>query len=155
MAFQELSLLALFPLVFLAGRAISKNSEEEIKEIKNTTIILNKVVILTACFLTLYFFLSIFTTILISLMIFTYLVLHDQSPKEKILIAITSSLSIVYMLEIIIILGLFALFLKGITLYNEGEKIISKISLLQAALFFFTISFKFFAISVLSLIKFF
>lgn len=155
MAFQEISLLVLFPVVFLIGRAISKSSKEEINQVRPVTILINKIIILTACFLTLNYFVSIFTTIVVCLMIFTYFMLNEQSTKEKILIAITSSLAIVNMFELVVLLGLLALFLKGVTLYEEGEKVITKISLLQASLFFYTISFKFFALSILKMMGFF
>jgi hypothetical protein len=143
-------LLAIFPITFLIGRIISKTSEEEIKEIKKTTSIITKILLIIIAYITTTNFLSQITSIIITTLIATYLIMYKQSPKEKVIIAIASSISILYGIETTIILGLIATLLWGMITHKIGERIMTKTTAMQTALFFFMISFKFIVIATIS-----
>ena len=147
---ETMTLLVLFPLTFLLGKIISKTSEEELSEVVPVALFINKVLIVFLAFTILSYFTNIITTIIIVLMILTYLILNKQSPKEKVMIAITASISILYLIETAIIISLVAAFLKGITTHKKGEHALSKHTLLQTSLFFFMISFKFLVIGIIT-----
>lgn len=145
-------LLAIFPITFLLGRIISKTSEEEIKEINKATNTITKILLILMAYITTTNFLSQITSIIITTLIAIYLMMYKQSPKEKVIIAIASSISILYGIEATIILGLVATLLWGMITHKIGQKIMTKTTAMQTALFFFMISFKFIVISTLTLL---
>ena len=149
---EKLILLVVFPLVFLLGKIISRSSEEEIPETRNTIIILNKALIMITLFLVLSTLIKTLTMIIIMAMILIYIIIHKQSPKEKVIIAVISSLSILYLIETAIIICIISALLKGITTHKAGEKLLTRHTAFQTTLFFFMMSMKFFMLSVLTLI---
>lgn len=149
---EKIILLIVFPIVFLAGKLISKSSEEEIKETKPVILIINKALIIISLFIVLSTLLKTITMIIILVMVLIYIIIHKQSPKEKVIIAIMSSISVLYLIETAIIICLIAALLKGISTHVEGEKVLTKHTALQTSLFFFMISMKFFVLGILTLI---
>ncbi|MCC7574886.1 hypothetical protein KO361_04810 [Candidatus Woesearchaeota archaeon] len=143
MTTQILLLILLFPLAFITGKFITKNSEEEIQELRNTTIKIMKIFIILTAYLTIKETLSEITSLIITALILTSFLLKKQSIQEKIIISLIASTAIFYELQEIIILGLISIFLKGINTQEEKEKLVTKKTMLQVTLIILTISIKF------------
>ncbi|MFP4567858.1 MAG: hypothetical protein ACLFN8_02855 [Candidatus Woesearchaeota archaeon] len=147
---EQILLLILFPLVLILGKLISKTSNEEIQEVRPTTNLITKTLILFAIYLAATTHLSTTTTIIITTLALIHLIFITNIAKEKVIIAITSSLAIIALDELKIIIGLIAIFFWGLTSYNIHEKLLSKHTAVQSTLFFFMLSFKFIIIHLIT-----
>ncbi len=142
-------LLVLAPIIFLAGKIISKLTQEEIKEVRPTTIIITKILIAILIIITSYTFLSISATIIITMLTTLYLCITKHTPKEKVMIAIILSIGIIHLNELIILIGLIAIFFWGLSTHKETENILTKHTALQTGLFIFMLTFKILLIDLL------
>lgn len=140
---MQIFLILLFPITFLLGKFIIKNAEEEINEIKETVDNIIKILLLSMTSIITNMYLSNITSVILTGMLLIYLILNNDSPKEKTIIAILMSISIIYMIELMLLLGLVATLLKGINTPSMGERIFTKHTMFQTMLFLYMISFKF------------
>jgi hypothetical protein len=142
-------LLIIAPLSFLIGKIIAKVTRDEITEVRFTTTILTKIIITILTFITTQIFFDMLTTIIITILVATYLCITKNTPKEKVLLAIMLSTGIIHLNEIITILGFIGLFFWGLSTQKENEEIITKHTAIQTGLFMFLLSFKFLIIDLL------
>ena len=148
MTIQIILLIFLFPIALMMGKLITKNSEEEITEVRGTTTTLMKILIVTSAFIITSTLLSIITASIITAMILIHLLISNNSPQEKVLLAIIASAAIYFSITSVIILGITAMFLKGINMQNAKDKILTRENAIQVVLLITAISFKFIAIMI-------
>jgi len=149
MGFENIIILIMFPLLFISGKFIAKIFEDEIKETRFFSQIITKFIISLVVFFTINYFFNILISLIIVFILLIYLFFIKKIFQEKIILLIAVSFSVLYLIEISIILGLIAIFLKGLNIHEIGEHLFTKKMLFRTTQLFFMLSFKIIVINII------
>ena len=144
----EFLLVFLYPASFFFGKVVSKIAEEEIFEVRSVVRFITKVLILSVVFLSLIVYVDFWISFIVFLMLLYYLVLTDESHKEKVILSIVAGFCIVNFHKEVLMLSLIAIFLKGLTLQKINESLFSHKTGLEVSLLLMLLFFKVFIILI-------